>query len=485
MGSFWRLPACRCPQTVRHLFQNATLPRPGGITRLATECSSLNFVFTELKLCISFLFQITNQVRVWIQLRCPSKDTTSIPRSFDYIPLSSGMKKWTFGCLGGGSSAVKRKKTVEEVLCSDDTELYSDFAALQNPPTATIKSDLNEGIYDFDIDLVTKLANDLNGNAPSQDAFDMNIICVGGGIGGMDTTNDTTNNMLGTGTGLTFNDIVMISNMGVSNPPPTDNYEVPISGGGGAQTTLSTPTAPPPPPPSQPLPPMTLPLTSANTSAPVVVSDVTMAELSPPPPRPPKSPSASLRNIPQQHSTSVESPPPSLPPKKSTPSSPLQQQQQPQSITNTTSSPSKTKMPSFFKSLFSPSKKQQQQQQQQQQAQAAQQQSNTQTQQQQLLQSGVPSPPPPPANVNPPPAKPNKNLNAANNAAVLLAGGTVTTDTSGLPANTNNPVDSLSNNNLLDLTEAENYALYVDDDCPRATASEFDELSVLYCPVDK
>jgi hypothetical protein len=39
-------------------------------------------------------------------------------------------------------------------------------------------------------------------------------------------------------------------------------------------------------------------------------------------------------------------------------------------------------------------------------------------------------------------------------------------------------------NNNVELTEAENYALYVDDDCSRATTSEFDELSVFYCPVN-
>jgi len=73
-----------------------------------------------------------------IQLRCPSKDTTSIPRPFDYLPLSSGnKKKWTLANFPStyknymtDSAFNESKKIKLEDALSNNQIIYSDINEL-------------------------------------------------------------------------------------------------------------------------------------------------------------------------------------------------------------------------------------------------------------------------------------------------------------------------------------------------------------------
>lgn len=117
--------------------------------------------------------QITSPAHVYIQLRCPSKDTTSAPRPFQYIPLlTSGTckRKWNLVSFSGaygsyltnsqqGSSGVlsspghtsKKQKQVdlEDILADgaargDGVGLPPDALVLPFEPTQPIYDRLNE-----------------------------------------------------------------------------------------------------------------------------------------------------------------------------------------------------------------------------------------------------------------------------------------------------------------------------------------------------
>jgi hypothetical protein len=227
------------------------------------------------------------------------------------------MKKWTFGSLGlTSTSGCKRKKPVEDVLCSDNDEIYQEFLGAINgggvgvDSNATTRTkvntdDLNEGIYDFDLDLVRKLANDLNGNNCNEEVIQ--------GVAGDEFSQFLQQN-------VSFTDEAMAIDIAATNDVTTD------------VTTVVQEKAPAiPQKVVSSAPPSTLPLLVGGGKT-----------ISAPPPRPPKSPSTSVRSIANVGGEAA----PSLPPKKgATPTaSPV------------TPSPNKNKMPSFFKSLFSPKK---------------------------------------------------------------------------------------------------------------------------------
>lgn len=342
--------------------------------------------------------QITSPARVFIQLRCPSKDTTSAARPFQYIPLltsGSCKRKWnllsfsgtysSYMTPNGGTSNEEPCKKIKSVVELEDILAGDQASADTDPP---IYDRLNEfmmmgkdeqdemggqgslpvggnpeveNVYDVDLELISQIiktqeANDIGGSDLFADMIiEDDVVNGNGGGGGGDLELKVMN--------------VILAPQNLESAPP--QMVIP-------NTTPTPPTRPP------------------------------KRIVSPPAPPPPESTTA-----------------PPLPPKKGSPAT----------------TPTKTKNPAtFLKNLFSPTKKNKK-------ANAnANVNTNVATQQVGSVQDK-----PPPVPSVPPPSLLADNVSTTTSEHTLVGN--------------------------YELTEQ--LGLYVDNDAPLATASEFgdDEFS--------
>lgn len=89
--------------------------------------------------------EITMATSCWVQLRCPSKDSVSVARAFEYTPLSSG------------GLFKKRKFDETQGVCLEEALLEGNYSGIGtvvfNNPVAME----TDGIYDLDLEFIKRV----------------------------------------------------------------------------------------------------------------------------------------------------------------------------------------------------------------------------------------------------------------------------------------------------------------------------------------